>query len=192
MFMHPNLNIAAEVDWIMAQAATSATRGTARAPVPLEKDIQETIVAWLRRVLPAGSIVQAVRNEAAPRSKAPHARARYHAKRMRAGLAWGFPDLVLIVPGRTLFLELKRPASGEVSATQADMHRRIRDTGHAVGLATGVEEARWFLREQGVPLSEGATEPAREAKVRTVKARIGRSGFRLPADKVPAFDGGEP
>lgn len=192
MFVHPTLSVSAEADWLLAQATgLDPAPRTNCVPPPLERDIQAGIVAWLRAVLPPGSIVQAVRNEAAPRSKAPHARARFHAARKRAGLEWGFPDLMCLLPGaRVLFLELKRPASGEVSAAQADMHRRIRGAGHAVGLATCVEEARWFLRQHGVTLHEGSGEPAREAKVRTVKARIGGSRFALPADKVPGFDGG--
>lgn len=185
MFVHPALSVAAEADWLGAQARKPAKTRVSQAPAPLEKDVQEAVVAWLRRVLPPGSIVQCVRNEAAPRSKAPHARARFHAARKKAGLEWGFPDLALIVPGRTLFLELKRPASGEVSAAQADMHARIRATGHAVGLATSIEEVRWFLRGEGVPLAEDAAEPAHPAKVRTVKARCRGKPFALPADRLP-------
>lgn len=181
--------MAAETDWLGAQGRKTMKPRASRAPAPLEKDVQEAVVAWLRRVLPSGSVVQAVRNEAAPRSKAPHARARFHAARKKAGLEWGFPDLVLIVPGRTLFLELKRPVDGEVRASQADMHARIRATGHTVGVATCIDTARRALLDAGVPLAEAAGQPAPAAKVRTAKARRRGRSFALAADRVPGFDG---
>ena len=199
MFVHPTLSVAAEADWLAAQSrkptpkrkraigekATSSK--PAKPAVPTERQVQRAALAWMRRVLPPGSLVQHIANQSVARSDT------YRAHMKRDGQVAGWPDLAVCVPCPpfVVWLEMKRPVGGALSAAQAEVHARLRAIGHAVGVATGIEEVRHVLRAAGVPLREAEGQPAREAKVRTVKARIGGSRFALPADKVPSFSGSD-
>lgn len=156
-------------------AAEAARIKRARKPRPqahvLERPAQESVVAWLRAVLPAGSRVFAVVNEA-PAKGTGFARARFYQKRRKAGVLDGMPDLGIILPGgECAWVEMKRPVGGELRADQAELHRELRALGHRVGVATCIDTARHLLREWGVPLRESAAEPSRAAKVRVQKAR---------------------
>ena len=125
-----------------------------RAP---ERVAQRSVVSWLRIVLPTGSIVAAVTNEDRGRAADPMSRARYGQARKAVGVTTGFPDLCILLPGpRTVFLEMKAPKTGRLSEAQIDVHARLRRLGHAVGVATSIDEARDLLRQWGVALKEAA------------------------------------
>ena len=141
----------------------------ARTPAQLERATQVAIVRWLRLVLPRGSIVAAVANEARASSADPHARARYYDARKAAGVVTGFPDLILALPDRVMFLEMKRPKGGVVSWQQALLHEALQALGHPVGIAVSIETARGFLRRHGVALSESADLPVADVAVRYEK-----------------------
>lgn len=203
MFVHPTLSVAAEADWLGAQAAAPTKRGHNAAPEPSERQAQRAIVDWARRVLPPGSIVHHVANQAPAESD------NYRANLALDGQVSGWPDLALCLPaGRgwpaVVWLEVKRPG-GVVSVAQREVIERLALAGHAVGIAVGIESARHVLAQFGVPLAEASGLPMAPAGVRyakppkvrvltkrkavatpgTVPARIGGSRFALPADKVP-------
>jgi hypothetical protein len=112
-----------------------------RLPVPLEEDEQITLMAWCdrhERLYPELALLYHV-----PNSGKRHVN--YAAKMKRLGLKSGVPDLCLPVqrggyPG--LYVELKRRRSGNVSASQAAWHARLRAEGYRVEVALGWEQAR--------------------------------------------------
>ena len=147
------------------------------APKATERQIQSGLVRWLKLVLPVGSVVAASMNEAAASSDDPFARARYYERRKAAGVQRGWFDLTLVLPGRIVFLETKRPAGGVLSEAQQLVHEKVRALGHPVGVVVDIESARWFLREEGVALREAVGQPARPVSVRLAK--------RMTADEIP-------
>lgn len=145
-----------------------------------ERSVQVTLKRWLQLVLPAGSIIAAVKNEHAPRSEDPNARARFFAKRKAEGVLAGTPDLACWLPeGRTLLVEVKAPG-GVVSETQTELHAKLRALGHTVIVATSIETCRGALLDAGFALREAAGQAVAVTKVRVAKARN-----RLVSDEVP-------
>ncbi len=192
MFVHPSLSVAAEADWLGAQA---------RKPVPSkprgnpERDFQVEQVQWLREHLPTGSVVFAIGNESEAKAKTPKARARYQWRRIAAGVCPGFPDVGVALPdGRTLYIENKSRTGG-LSKNQREVHAELRAGGHTVFVARTIEQTRAGLIAAGVALADvSAPHPVASndaAKINTpgrltVRARLGGSTFALPADKLPA------
>lgn len=134
-----------------------------------ERQTQGAIVSWLRAVLPRGSLVSASMNEAAASSPNAIARSRYYQRRRKAGVLSGWPDLIICIPDRVLFVETKRPKGGVVSDSQQGVHAALRTLGHPVGIVTDIESCRWFLIQEGVPTNETPGQPAHEAKFRLAK-----------------------
>lgn len=64
------------------------------------------------------------------------------------GVRAGVPDLVIVIGGRALFLELKREG-GRVSPAQAQMHAAIRAAGAEVAVVYGFAEALNQLERWG-------------------------------------------
>lgn len=189
MFVHPTLTVAAEADWLQAQSDKPARkpRGTP------ERDLQVGQVAWLRDVLPPGSVVAAIKNEHRADAASGRARARFYAKRREEGVQDGMPDVVIALAGaRVVWIENKS-LRGRLSKDQRDMHAVLRALGHTVFVARTIDQTRAGLIAAGVVLACAANEAAKTntPRPRTVTARIGGSRFALPVDKVPAFDGGE-
>lgn len=181
MLMRPDLSVSDELGWLGAQARKPAPKRKNASP---ERIIQRAIIAYLRRVCP-GAIVGAITNEERGRGDTPLQRARFGMARKRSGVLTGLPDILVLLPdGRTLLIEVKAPG-GVLSEAQAEMHTRIRATGHTVGVATCIDTARRVLLDAGVTLAEAVGQPAPAAKVRTVKARRKGRSFALPADRLP-------
>ncbi len=142
-----------------------------------ERQIQKTIVAWLRAVLPPGSLVAAVVNEQRASSGSELSRMRYGAVRKRSGVLTGFPDLTIWTPGRVVLLELKA-SNGVLSAAQAQVHEDLRALGFHVGIATNIEEARQVLHDACIATREAFGRPMSRAKVRVEKrASIDAAGM---------------
>lgn len=185
MFVNHALPVAAELDWIAAEATKPAPKRKNGSP---ERVVQRAIIAYVRRVC-SGAIVGAITNEERGRGDTPLQRARFGMARKRSGVLTGLPDVLVLLPdGRTLLIEVKA-SGGVLSEAQAEMHERIRANGHAVGVATCIDTARRVLLDAGVTLAEAAGQPAPAAKVRTAKARRRGRSFALAADRVPGFDG---
>ena len=176
MLVRPDMTPAEELAWLHEQAAPRAKK---KAGTP-ERNGQIAVVAWMRQVLPLGSKVFAIVNEAPTASKNGFAKARYYAKRRAAGVLDDMTDLGVILPeGRTVWLEMKA-LKGVVRDGQDALHTDLRALGHQVGVATCIDTARHVLRAAGVTLRESAAEPSRPAKVRVAKPRT-----RLLNDPVP-------
>ena len=119
----------------------------------VEAPIQRAIVAYLRAVLPAGAVVHHCANEGVRGGQ----RGRLdQAIRKGLGTVAGFPDLVLALPGRVAFLEVKGPA-GRVSPSQRDMHAALAALGHPIAVVRSVEDTRAALAEWGVETREKET-----------------------------------
>lgn len=164
-----------------------------------ERDVQQAVVHYLRRVLPPGSIVASIKNEEKPRSLDPKQRMAFVQKRKASGLVPGVPDLMcLIPPGRIVFIEMKAPGTGHLSPAQRDLHPRIRSIGFPVGVATSIDDARRFLAECGIELRERPVvesqiaRPKRKASPR--RENDGRSRVSFPGLREfewTPFDGTE-
>ena len=62
------------------------------------------------------------------------------------GLPPGTPDLMVVLPGgRTAWVEVKTPR-GAVRPEQARFLRRLREMGHAAGVARSVQEAETIIQ----------------------------------------------
>lgn len=57
----------------------------------------------------------------------------------------GIPDRLLILPGRVIFVEVKRPGGGVVSAAQAEWGRRLVAWGHEHAIVSSREEIHALL-----------------------------------------------
>jgi hypothetical protein len=123
-----------------------------------EDAIQRGIVRYLRTVLPSGWIVFAVPNGGS--------RNLIEAAKMKGtGTLAGMPDLCILgcdVAGypTTYFIEVKS-AKGRPSLPQLDMHDRLLDLGHEVGIARSIDDAkalclRWLLPIRDVSAKEAA------------------------------------
>lgn len=117
------------------------------AALPKEREVQRAILAWLRLALPAETVIQHIANQSVARSD------NYRARLKLDGQVAGWPDLAVCLPGgRVVWLEIKRPRTGRLSASQIAVHARLRAIDHAVCVATSVETAELALRALGVPL----------------------------------------
>lgn len=135
-----------------------------------ERAAAVAVLRWAQLVLPAGSLVAAIRNEEQPRGSDPRARARFHAARKAAGILPGMPDLVALMPeGRTVFIEMKADKGGVLSLAQQGVHDRLRSLGHQVIVATSIDTARGGLRAAGVTLREDPAQLAIPVRVRKAK-----------------------
>ena len=68
----------------------------------------------------------------------------------REGMATGFPDLMVLAPGKIAFLEMKT-AKGRVSEAQGEWLDRLHGMGFPCGVFRDADRAIEFLREQGFP-----------------------------------------
>jgi hypothetical protein len=58
----------------------------------------------------------------------------------------GAPDRLLILPGgEHVYVELKRPGGGRVSAQQEKIHKRLRDQGCFVIVGDDLEDILWAI-----------------------------------------------
>ena len=70
------------------------------------------------------------------------------------GAKAGAPDLMFVLNGRVLFLELKRGRGGKLSAAQKVVHADIAAAGGEVIVAHGIDEALAMLESRGVLVPE--------------------------------------
>jgi hypothetical protein len=123
-----------------------------------EDSIQRGITKYLRTVLPSGWIVCAIPNGGS--------RNLIEAAKMKAtGTLAGMPDLMILgcrewgcdgAPESepvTYFIEVKS-AKGRPSLPQLDMHDKLLDLGHSVGIARSIDDCRDLCRKWNLPLKE--------------------------------------
>ena len=140
-------------------------------PAQPERAVARACIAWLRLVLPVGSIVGTIPNEQRGTGQTAIQRARYGMARKASGVLTGMPDCVAALPGgRTIWLEFKAPR-GVVSDAQAGLHERFASMGHMVIVADSIEACRGGLRIAGVPLREAAGQAVATPRVRMAKRR---------------------
>lgn len=114
------------------------------------------MVQTLRALLSSGWLVAHVPN-GGKRTKAEAARFK------AVGVVAGFPDLMVIGPGKVLFMELKAPrkrlksgaesqAKAETSDAQDAVLSLLSGAGWPVAVVRSIDEAQAFLRAHGVPM----------------------------------------
>ena len=125
-----------------------------------EAALQTGIVTALRLKL-RGAVIASVPNEVKRSGRKAMGEQR---KKKEMGLLRGFPDLVLVCNGHTLFLEVKAP-KGRLSADQRAVHEALRHNGADVRVLRSIHEAEDLANEllaaQGGAGYTGRT-PARE------------------------------
>lgn len=118
-----------------------------------KKEVQQPLVVYLRKHLPAGSIVHA---QAIQPLNENHRFAM-----IRDGVQFGMPDLLVIVPGdernewpvlpRFFFIECKHPDGGVISGAQEATQRMLIDAGcEVLSECRSVQQAISWLTERGV------------------------------------------
>ncbi|GGG51527.1 hypothetical protein GCM10010964_43420 [Caldovatus sediminis] len=116
-----------------------------------ERDVQRSVIRFLRLALPPGSIVAAINTERRGMGRTAEQRARFGAALKASGMLPGFFDAVALLPsGRAVWFEFKAP-KGRLSPTQRDMHDRTRALGHTVIVCDSIETAEAALLAAGVP-----------------------------------------
>ena len=145
-----------------------------------EMAVQRACIAWMRFVLPVGSIVAAIPGEQRGSGQTALQRARYGMARKASGIVTGLPDCVVALPaGRCLWVEFKRPG-GVISDAQDGLHTRMRSLKHIVVVVDGIESLRGRLLSYGVVLREADGQATAVAKVRVARPRN-----RLVSDPLP-------
>lgn len=120
------------------------------APDPPKRDNSEeklgcALSQYLRFALPDNATFTHI-----PLGGQRHSRA---AARLAAmGTKAGWPDYIIIHSGNAIFIELKRPGGGALSAVQKQVHEKLRLCGATVLVARSIEGIECALLELGVPL----------------------------------------
>jgi hypothetical protein len=115
-----------------------------------EGPIQQTIVAYLRQVLP-GALVHHARNEINKRGLAIQIEL---AKAKRRGVVAGFPDIIALTKSGALFFEVK--AEGNyASPAQKAVHAQLDALGYPVAVVRSIDDVRECLAEWGVDTRDG-------------------------------------
>lgn len=113
-----------------------------------EMTLQIAVVTFLRTVLPH-ALVFSIPNEGRRSRLLGHAM-----KRM--GLHPGAPDLIVMLPGRTVVgMELKGP-KGKVTEAQEAFHEHWRSLGYPMAVVRSIEDARLTLQALGIQTREAA------------------------------------
>jgi hypothetical protein len=108
-----------------------------------EHEIQKQIVQYLRA---RGLVVFSVPGEAAGSGHA----AMLRTSRMKAaGLLPGVSDLVLVLPGRVLFLEVKSK-TGRQAESQKMFKGIVEALGHSYALVRSVDDVKAQIKMQGL------------------------------------------
>lgn len=110
-----------------------------------EADLQRAVVQALRVALPRTTIIHHCANEVTepgPRG------AKRQAILVGMGVHPGFADLMVLVEGRVLFLELKSP-KGRLAASQEAFRNAVLAQGHTWALVRSVDEALGVLADHG-------------------------------------------
>ena len=119
--------------------------GTGKPRQHLEDDLQAAVCFMLKWGLPHD-----VTSWACPNGGKRH---KLEAARMtRLGVRAGIPDIHIVYQGRLHCLELKSP-TGQLSATQAQMIRKLEACGVPTAIIRKPEELEQALREWGIPFS---------------------------------------
>ncbi len=72
----------------------------------------------------------------------------------REGMATGFPDVLVLGPGRLIAAIEFKTAAGRLSDNQAEWLDRLERWGFPATVARSADEAMAFLRENGFPIRE--------------------------------------
>ena len=120
-----------------------------------EADIQRAIVKLLRAVIPAPGIVHASGHEQRGHGKAALLR---QAQLKAMGTLAGFPDLIVIADGVTVFLEVKAPG-GSLSQSQRDFREAMQSQGIAWALVRSPADALEAVRAAGISTAATTWQP---------------------------------
>lgn len=112
-----------------------------------EDQLQKQVAEWLSFALPPGCVFHHSPNEGTR-----HVAFKQKLKQM--GTRFGWPDLEILVPADqarvgnsiAIFIELKRPKGGALTANQKDMRDAIELAGAQWGLARSIEQVEEILQ----------------------------------------------
>lgn len=112
-------------------------------PIPTEYEEQCKFVQYLEILKKKGAIK---RFTAIPNSTYTKSWSQKH-KNKASGLRSGLPDLFILTPNGSLFIEMKRTKGGTTSATQKEWIKDLNDSGIPTKVCKGYDEAVEFLNE---------------------------------------------
>lgn len=116
-----------------------------KAPLPTERQTQRTILKMM------GTCFRDVLTHHSPNGANLAGSA---GPLLGDGMRKGWPDITCHwSPGKTAYLEIKRPKLGKVSPDQEAMHEKLRSLGFPVAVVTSQDEAYHFLEQCGAPRS---------------------------------------
>lgn len=106
-----------------------------------EDELQRQVVDWLQLALPPGCVFHHSPNEGTRHVA-------FKQKLKRLGTRFGWPDLEIFVPGDqahggvscAIFIELKRPKGGSLSANQKQIRDELEEAGCHWYLARSVDQ----------------------------------------------------
>lgn len=111
-----------------------------------EADVQRSIVTLLRAVIPAPGMIHASGHEQPGRSREW---ARRQAILKGMGALAGFPDLIVLADGVTLFLEVKAPG-GSLSPAQREFRDHAQAQGFPWALVRSADDALAAVHAAGI------------------------------------------
>lgn len=110
-----------------------------------EEKLGQAVNQYLRFCLPENATFTHI-----PLGGQRHSRA---AARLAAmGTKAGWPDYIIVHAGRCIFVELKRPDGGSLSAVQKQIHQKLQLCGAPVLVMRSIDGIDCALRELGVPM----------------------------------------
>lgn len=101
-----------------------------------EHQEQAAVISWIKEYHPDWLAIH-IENEYNPKSN--------QKKKYEMGFIKGFPDLMIIMPNKTVFIEMKKKKGGRVSTHQKDVIKNLNELGHSAIVAHGASEAIKFL-----------------------------------------------
>lgn len=121
-----------------------------------EHALQCAVAGFLNHALPIGSFWTSIDHATKSASEGE--------KKKRRGVKRGVPDVLIVVPNRTIWIELKAP-KGRVSEAQLQVKDSLELNGHHYYVAKSVAEVEGILRDISVPLraTTGLTAQERDA-----------------------------
>lgn len=110
---------------------------------PLESDEQKVFVKWLRLMrIPHTSVT----NEQQMSSQNKKMAMMQGAKAKAMGKSKGFPDMMIVLQEKCLFVEMKRVKGSTTSKEQKAWIEALNGLGHSASVCKGAEEAIKFVK----------------------------------------------
>lgn len=113
--------------------------------LPLEKDIQASIINWFKIQHSKHAFIHHSANEN-PKGLAKQQAIKYHVAMRKQGRKKGFPDLMVVCKGQSAFFEVKR-GNAKVDEEQIKILEELRENGSKAMIVKSFDEAKVEIDE---------------------------------------------